>query len=61
MDGIVCLVIGLELDRYIYTFHGNWDNYKSEDEFAAGDEEDKKLEDMKESLDNQYALYGMYD
>lgn len=61
-DGITRLATGLKLDKYVYAAHENWDNYKLNNEIAAGNEEnDEKMEDMEGLPDNPYALYGMYN
>ena len=60
-DGIARFATGLELARYVCSARGNWDNYKSEDEFATSNKEDKEADNIEEPLDDQYALYGMYN
>lgn len=61
-DGIARLAIGWELSRYIYTACTNWDNYKPDNEVAAGDKEnDEETEDIEGPPDNPYVLYGVYD
>ncbi len=61
-DGTIRLAIGLELNRYVYIAHRNWDNYKLNDEVVASNEEnDKEIEYIEGPLDDSYALYGIYN
>lgn len=55
------LSTGVELARYVSSACGNWDNYKPDENIAAGVKENDN-EDIGRGLpDNPYKLYGVYD
>ena len=61
INDTIRLATGLKLCKYVCAARENWDNYKPENEFVAGNEEDKELENIERFLGNQYALYSVYN
>lgn len=59
-DSTIYFATGLDLSRYIYTAHRNWDNYEWKDEVAANNRKyDEQTEDKEGFPDNLYPLYAI--